>query len=132
MRDFKTLDIWKRGISLSKMIYVLSREFPAEEKFGLQSQIRRAATSIPINIAEGCGRDSLKDFAHFIHIAEGSASELECELIIAVELGFITDYQAFRIECSRRYEPRVPHRRLDDYQRPHQPLPRASIAWQKL
>lgn len=49
MRDFKTLDIWKRGISLSKMIYVLSREFPAEEKFGLQSQIRRAATSIPIN-----------------------------------------------------------------------------------
>lgn len=63
-------------------------------KFGLQSQIRRAATSIPINIAEGCGRDSLKDFAHFIHIAEGSASELECELIIAVELGFITDYQA--------------------------------------
>lgn len=94
MRDFKTLDIWKRGISLSKMIYVLSREFPAEEKFGLQSQIRRAATSIPINIAEGCGRDSLKDFAHFIHIAEGSASELECELIIAVELGFITDYQA--------------------------------------
>lgn len=76
MRDFKTLDIWKRGISLSKMIYVLSREFPAEEKFGLQSQIRRAATSIPINIAEG------------------SASELECELIIAVELGFITDYQA--------------------------------------
>lgn len=94
MRDFKTLDIWKRGISLSKMIYVLSREFPAEEKFGLQSQIRRAATSIPINIAEGCGRDSLKDFTHFIHIAEGSASELECELIIAVELGFITDYQA--------------------------------------
>lgn len=94
MRDFKTLDIWKRGISLSKMIYVLSREFPAEEKFGLQSQIRRAATSIPINIAEGCGRDSLKDFAHFIHIAKGSASELECELIIAVELGFITDYQA--------------------------------------
>ena len=49
---------------------------------------------VPINIAEGCGRDSLKDFAHFIHIAEGSASELECELIIAVELGFITDYQA--------------------------------------
>lgn len=91
MRDFKSLDIWKRGILLTKMIYEISRNFPNEEKFGLQSQMRRASTSIPINIAEGCGRDSLKDFAHFIHIAEGSASELECEIIIAVELGYITD-----------------------------------------
>ncbi|MDO4971236.1 MAG: four helix bundle protein [Bacteroidales bacterium] len=91
MRDFKILDIWKRGILLTKMIYEISRNFPNEEKFGLQSQMRRASTSIPINIAEGCGRDSLKDFAHFIHIAEGSASELECEIIIAVELGYITD-----------------------------------------
>ena len=94
MRDFKTLDIWKRGIELTKQVYILSRSFPSEERYGLQSQIRRAVSSIPINIAEGCGRDSLKDFSHFIHIAEGSASEVECEIIIAVELGIITQDQA--------------------------------------
>ncbi|MGM9868425.1 MAG: four helix bundle protein [Sodaliphilus sp.] len=94
MRDFRNLEIWERGLQLAKQIYLVSRDFPSEEKYGLQSRIRRAATSIPINIAEGCGRESLKDFVHFIHFAEGSASEVECELIIAVELGFIDKLQA--------------------------------------
>jgi four helix bundle protein len=70
-------------------IYEATASFPSEERFGLTSQIRRAATSIPINIAEGSGRVSKKDFAHFLHIAEGSANEIECELIIAKGLNYL-------------------------------------------
>ena len=89
MRDFKKLDIWQRSLDLSLEIYRQSSSFPDEERFGLISQIRRAATSIPINIAEGSGRRSKKDFAHFLQIAEGSANEVESELIVANRLGFL-------------------------------------------
>lgn len=89
MRDFKKLNIWQRGLEFSLQIYEATASFPSEERFGLTSQIRRAATSIPINIAEGAGRVSKKDFAHFLHIAEGSANEVECELIIAKGLHYL-------------------------------------------
>lgn len=89
MRDFKKLNIWQRGLEFSLQIYEATASFPSEERFGLTSQIRRAATSIPINIAEGAGRVSKKDFAHFLHIAEGSANEVECELIIAKGLNYL-------------------------------------------
>lgn len=91
MQDFKKLDVWKRSYEFSKEIYGITSRFPDEEKFGLASQVRRAAVSIPINIAEGSGRNSRKDFANFIQIAIGSASEVECELLLAKDLNFIDD-----------------------------------------
>ncbi|MBO5539816.1 MAG: four helix bundle protein [Muribaculaceae bacterium] len=90
MRDYKKLSIWQRSLDFSIKIYEKTRQFPADERFGLTSQLRRAATSIPINIAEGCGRDTNRDFAHFIHIAEGSACEVECELIIAHRVNYLS------------------------------------------
>ncbi len=72
-------------------VYKVTADFPREEMFCLTSQIRRAVVSIPTNIAEGNGRDSKKDFAHFLRIALGSACEVECELIIASDLGFIDE-----------------------------------------
>ena len=89
MQDFKKIDIWKRSFNLSIDIYKATSSFPSHEKFGLTSQIRRAAISIPTNIAEGAGRYSRKDFANFLQIAIGSASEVDCELLIAKELGFL-------------------------------------------
>ncbi|MGE5943099.1 MAG: four helix bundle protein [Flavobacteriales bacterium] len=89
MRDFSKLDIWKHGIELVKEIYLLSEKLPSEEKFGLKSQITRAAVSIPSNIAEGCSRNSEVEFKRFLEIAMGSLFELETQLIITQELGFI-------------------------------------------
>ena len=91
MQDYKKIDVWKRSYEFSKAIYCITSSFPNEEKFGLASQVRRAAVSIPINIAEGSGRNSLKDFANFIQIAIGSASEVECELLLSKDLNFIDD-----------------------------------------
>ena len=89
MQDFKKIDVWKRSFDYSIAIYKATSLFPNHEKFGLTSQIRRAAASVPINIAEGAGRISRKDFSNFLQIAMGSASELECELLIAKELEYL-------------------------------------------
>lgn len=89
MRDFRKLDIWKNGIEIVKQIYKLSNKFPSEEKFGLRSQITRASVSIPSNIAEGCSRSSEIEFKRYLEIAIGSLFEVETQLIIAIELGFI-------------------------------------------
>lgn len=80
------LTVWKRGIQLVKEIYLLTTKFPSDEKFGLTSQLRRAAVSIPANIGEGFGRNSRKDFARFASIALGSAREVETLLLIAIEI----------------------------------------------
>ena len=102
MQDFKKLDVWKRSHELALMVYKLSASFPREEVYGLTSQLRRAASSVPANIAEGCGRDSPLDFAHFLDIAFGSASELEYHLILAKDLGFLTaeDHESAANEVS--------------------------------
>lgn len=91
MRDFKKLEIWKNGIELVKQVYQLSNKLPSEEKFGLRSQITRAAVSIPSNIAEGCSRNSEVEFKRFLEIAIGSLFEVETQLIIAQELNFIKE-----------------------------------------
>ena len=83
MRPHEKLQTWIESADLVLNIYKATEKFPKEEKFGLTSQIRRAAVSIPTNIAEGAARNSSKEFAHFVSIAQGSASELETELIIA-------------------------------------------------
>ena len=91
MRDFHKLGIWQRSHQLTLDVYKMSKSFPKDELFGLTSQIRRAASSIPTNIAEGCGRSSNKDYAHFLQIAIGSASEVEYELLLAHDLEYIND-----------------------------------------
>ncbi|HLG10282.1 MAG TPA: four helix bundle protein [Dehalococcoidia bacterium] len=103
MRDFNKLDVWRRGHELTLAIYSATATFPRDELFGLTSQIRRAASSVPANIAEGCGRDSDADFARFLHIAMGSASELEYHLLLARDLGHVpTDkYSGLREETTQ-------------------------------
>jgi len=78
-------------MELSQLIYKISQSFPSEEKFGLSSQIRRSAVSIPSNIAEGSSRDSKKDFSRFLRISIGSSFELETQLLLSKELGFLSE-----------------------------------------
>jgi four helix bundle protein len=94
MRPHEKLTLWQRAVEFVLRLYRLTQSFSKEEKFGLTSQIRRAAVSVPANIAEGAGRQSNKEFLHFLSIAQGSASELATELIIAHRLGYIniTEY----------------------------------------
>ena len=100
MRDFHKLKAWQKSHQLALEIYKVSQSFPKEELFGLTSQIRRAISSVPTNIAEGCGRDSNKDFAHFLQIAIGSASEVEYELLLAHDLQYINkdEYERLTFE----------------------------------
>jgi len=84
--SFRDLKVWQMGMSIAREAYLLTKKLPREEMFGLTSQIRRAAVSIPSNIAEGRGRSTRKDFCQFLHIALGSLSELETQLLIANEI----------------------------------------------
>jgi four helix bundle protein len=89
MQDFRKLLVWQKAHQLTLNIYRITRTYPSEELYGLTSQTRRAAASIPTNIAEGCGRNGGADLARFLHIAAGSASELDYHLILARDLDFI-------------------------------------------
>jgi four helix bundle protein len=91
LRDFKKIQVWERAHSFALRIYKLTSAFPNNEMYGLTSQMRRAAISIPSNLAEGCGRDSQAELARFVHISGGSASELEYQLLLAHELGYIDE-----------------------------------------
>ncbi|MBF9255225.1 four helix bundle protein [Pontibacter sp. 172403-2] len=91
MHNFKELKIWQRSMELAKLVYKTTAQFPANEKYGLTSQINRSAVSIPSNIAEGAGRNSSKEFSQFLSIALGSAFELETQLYLAESFGFITN-----------------------------------------
>ena len=90
MQDYKKLKVWKLSHNLVINLYKITSSFPANERFSLVSQIKRAAISIPANIAEGCGRGSNNDLARFIKISLGSAFELEYFIFLSVELKFIT------------------------------------------
>lgn len=89
MHQFKELGIWKKSRLFCSEIYSITSSFPNDEKFGLTNQLRRASVSIPSNIAEGSSRNSNKDFSRFLEIAIGSAYEIETQLLIASDLGFI-------------------------------------------
>jgi four helix bundle protein len=89
MKDFRQLKVWEKSHQLALAIYKVTKEFPREELYGLTSQIRRSSISIPTNIAKGCGRNTDADFARFLQIAMGSASETEYQLILAHDLGFL-------------------------------------------
>ena len=89
MQDFRKLKVWDKAHELTLKIYELTSHFPREEIYGLTSQIRRACASIPANIAEGCGRESPADFARFLQIAMGSASETEYLILLARDLKYL-------------------------------------------
>jgi four helix bundle protein len=92
-RSFKDLLVWQKGMALVREIYGITGSFPNEEKFGLVSQMRRAAVSIPSNIAEGQARHTTNEFILFISHAEGSVAELETQLILAIDLGYAVSPQ---------------------------------------
>ena len=91
VQNYRGLIAWQKAMDLVVRIYQITESFPKTETFGLTNQMRRAAVSIPSNIAEGQGRSTTKDFMHFLHIARGSLQELETQVIIAQRLEFITE-----------------------------------------
>lgn len=91
MRDFRKIKVWEKGHRLTLDVYGATAGFPREEMYGLTAQIRRSASSIPANIAEGCGRSGDAELARFMLIAMGSASELEYHLLLAYDLGFLEE-----------------------------------------
>lgn len=98
MRDFRELKVWQKAHQLTLAVYKATRNFPREELYGLTSQIRRSCESIPANISEGCGRSGGAEFARFLNIALGSASELEYHLLLSHDLGLLDE---------KTYEPRA-------------------------
>ena len=89
MKDFRQLKVWEKAHQLALQVYKTTVNFPREELYGLTSQIRRSSMSIPTNIAEGCGRHTDAEFARFLQIAMGSASETEYQLLLARDLEFL-------------------------------------------
>ncbi len=91
IRNHKDLEVWKKSMDLVSNIYKITESFPSKELYGLTNQIRRAAVSIPSNIAEGAARNSKKEFIQFLYIALGSLSELETQIIIANRLEYLNN-----------------------------------------
>jgi four helix bundle protein len=91
--DYKQLDVYIESKKLVKMVYELLRKFPKEEQYALCDQLRRAVISVPSNIAEGLGRYSIKEQVHFLEIAYGSLREVDCQMDIAFDLGYVTNIE---------------------------------------
>ncbi len=91
LKTHKDLEVWKRSLDLVEKVYLMTRSFPKEEVYGLTLQMRRAAVSVPSNIAEGAARGSKKEFIQFLYIALGSLEELETQFVLACRLGFTSD-----------------------------------------
>ena len=100
IKSYKDLLVWQKGLNLAKMVYQVTKEFPSDERFGLVSQMRRAAVSVPSNIAEGQSRRTTSEFVQFISHPEGSLAQVETQLLISLDLGFIA--QQMPTLCSPR------------------------------
>ena len=100
MKDFRKLKVWERAHNLTLSIYTLTKNFPKDELYGLTSQMRRAASSIPTNIAEGCGRDSQAELNCFLFIAMGSSSELDYQLILSHDLNYLDDESFIKLSTE--------------------------------
>ena len=101
MRPHHELRVWQDAMELVTRIYSVSNTFPADERYGLTSQIRRASVSVPSNIAEGAARGGRKEFIHFLIISRGSLSELDTQLRIAMNLGYVTDIDSLLADVER-------------------------------
>ncbi len=99
MKPHKKLNSWIKSFEFVKEIYLVTRQFPVEEKFGMTSQIRRASVSVPVNIAEGAARKGTKEFIHFLHISLGYLSELDTLILLSKELDFLGEN-----ECKQLIE----------------------------
>jgi four helix bundle protein len=100
MQNFKKLLVWQKEHIFTVNMYKISASFPSEEKFGLTNQIRRASVSIESNIAEGCGRNGNKELTKFLYIAQGSAKEVNCQILIARDLSYITKEKSDLLESK--------------------------------
>ncbi|MEP2670713.1 MAG: four helix bundle protein [Cyclobacteriaceae bacterium] len=106
LKSYMDLDVWKKSCELTKLVYETTKLFPADEQFGLTSQMRRASVSVPSNIAEGCGRNGPKDSMRFFYIARGGLYEIETQTLLSNQLNFIdavTQQQILEriIECKK-------------------------------
>jgi four helix bundle protein len=102
VQDFHRLAVWQKAHDLTLRLYTTTMSFPRDETFGLVSQLRRAAASVPANIAEGCGRGSRAELARFLGIAAGSASELEYHLLLARDLKYLTESEYESADAETR------------------------------
>ncbi|NJO97116.1 MAG: four helix bundle protein [Pleurocapsa sp. CRU_1_2] len=100
MQDFKKLAVWQKSHTFTVNLYKITSNFPIEEKYGLTNQIRRASISIESNIAEGCGRNGNKELTRFLYIAKGSALEVECQILIARDLGYLSKEKSDLLESK--------------------------------
>lgn len=103
MRNFRKLSVWQKSHQLTLSIYKTTASFPKEELYGLVSQMRRSASSVPSNIAEGCGRNTQPQLAHFLNVALGSASELEYQILLAKDLNLFSE-QIFKEQTNQIIE----------------------------
>ena len=97
-KPHKKLDVWQAAMKVAQMVYQLTNTFPSEERFGLVTQMRRAAVSIPSNIAEGAARQGKREFKNFVSMAQGSLSELDTQLDLTILLGYISEDDVKEIE----------------------------------
>jgi four helix bundle protein len=103
IRDYRDLIVWKEAMEIAELVYSLTRSFPREEAFGLTAQIRRAAVSVPSNIAEGFGRAQRRTFVQFLRIAQGSLKELETQALLSARIGLLSSEQVapLLLRCER-------------------------------
>lgn len=125
MKDFRNLAVWEKAHGLAMAVYRETANFPAAERYGLVRQLRRAAVSVPANIAEGCGRRGDRELARFLEVAMGSASELEYEILLARDLGMLgtaahADLERRVVEVKRMLAAFIGKLRGDGDTRPHQ------------
>lgn len=97
MHNYRELKIWQKAIDLTEIVYTLTAGFPSDEKFGLCSQLQRAAVSVPSNIAEGASRKSQKEFNHFLSIAIGSLFEIDTQIVIAKRIGYLNQVEIEKV-----------------------------------
>ena len=102
-RSHENLQVWQEGMALAKEVYAATSSFPKEEMYWLTSQMRRAAVSVPSNIAEGAARGSKKEFLQFLNIARGSLMELETQILLARDLGFTASYDRLLERSNKTY-----------------------------
>jgi len=91
IQNYRDLIVWQKSIEVTEKVYIITRKLPKEEMYSLTNQMRRAAVSIPSNIAEGQARNSTKEFIHFLSIARGSKAELETQLLLCLKIGYLND-----------------------------------------